>query len=203
MDALSRRKARKAEEAKSAAQSVNNAAHEYNAKVRPRQAHPDSVSSDQQILRNLDKLNREFLDTPEASAEGVAIVAPRAKARASAPVAVILACLALVLIFMYMLSLNVRVEEYSRTISSLQSEVTALKENATALELQLESKYDLSEVERIATEEYGMVSADTLPKKYISVSPDEDVYQKTESTEKNGIEKLFENLMSSISELLS
>ena len=119
------------------------------------------------------------------------------------PVSIIFSCVLIAVVFMYMLSLNVTVEEYSKSISELQSDITRLKEEATQLEVQLESRYDLDEVERIATEEYGMVSADSLPKKYVSVNDGEDVLLVQPGEEENDFHTLVTGLVSAIREILS
>jgi len=75
-------------------------------------------------------------------------------------------------------------------------QIAVLKEEAGRLEVQLENKYDLAEVERIATQEYGMVASSSLPKKYVSVTEDGDVWQETEQQEekRSFFQNLFEKL---------
>lgn len=134
---------------------------------------------------------------------GAKVKTSRSSVKGSAPVAIIFSCVLVVLVFMYMLSLNVTVEEYSKSVSELQSDISKLKEEATQLEVQLESRYDLDEVERIATQEYGMVSADSLPKKYVSVSEDTDVMLVQPGEEENGLHTLVTGLVSAIRDMLS
>ena len=66
-----------------------------------------------------------------------------------------------------------------------------LKEEVTRLELQMESKFDLDEIERIATEEYGMVVSTSLSKKYVSVATGEDVWEETKREEEPGFVEKF------------
>ena len=162
------------------------------------------MDEDLRVSDNLNKLNRDLVEAPAATEDsGARVETHHAKSRASAPIAVIFSCVIVAVVFMYMLSLNVTVEEYSKSISELQSDINRLKEEATQLEVQLESRYDLDEVERIATEEYGMVSADSLPKKYISVSGDTDVLQVQPGEEENGFHTLITGFVSAIRDLLS
>lgn len=134
---------------------------------------------------------------------GAKVETRKAAHRASAPVAIIFSCVLIALVFMYYLSLYVTVEEYSKNISELQSDITRLKEEATQLEVQLESRYDLDEVERIATQEYGMVSADSLPKKYVSLSGGEDVLMVQPGEEENDFHTLVNGLVSALRDILS
>ncbi len=134
---------------------------------------------------------------------GAKVKTSKGAARTSAPVAIIFSCVLVVVVFMYMLSLNVTVEEYSKSISELQTDITRLKEEATQLEVQLESRYDLDEIERIATEQYGMVSADSLSRQYVSVSEGADVMVVQPGEEENGFHTLVTGLVSAIREMLS
>lgn len=163
----------------------------YQPKIRPRETHPDAVDSETRITKNLNKLNRRLVDSPatekgteESSVvnedRGAKIVTRVAAAKRPIPLATIVSCVLLALVFMYMLTLYVQVEEYSLAIDTMESEIASLREEATKLEVQLENKYDLDEVERIATQEYGMVAASTLSKKYISVTDDEDLWIEAE-----------------------
>lgn len=199
MDTMYREKARQAEEALAKAKNQKSKKHvadEYSPKLRPRETHPDAVSSEKRISKNLDKLNRELVETPESARSegilavgedrGVRVITKKVAVKASAPISIIATCAFIVLVFMYMLSLNVQIDEYSHSIDQMQSEIAELKEEATQLEIRLEGKYDLDEVERIATQEYGMVAASTLPKKYISVTAQVDAATENKEEEKGG-----------------
>lgn len=204
MDTMYRKKARELEEAlaeKKNGKRSKHASDSFSPKVRPREAHPDPVDTEQRISKNLNKLNRRLVERPigalsrgkEKTREVAAIgedrgakVVTRAVAiKAPAPIAIIFSCALIAVVFMYMLTLYVQIEEYSHSIDVMESEIAELKEEATQLEVQLENKYDLDEVERIATQEYGMVAASTLPKKYISVTQDKDVWQEAEPEKEN------------------
>ena len=210
MDTMYRDKARKAEEAlkeKSASREKQRSSDDYNPRLRPRETHPDAVDPQKRISKNLNKLNRELVKTPadekvkkeEESAiaeedRGIRVVTRAAAAKVQAPLSFIFSLIILVAVFMYMLSLSVQMEEYSHSIDEMDVRIAALKEEATQLEVQLENKYDLEEVEQIATEKYGMVAAATLPKKYISVKEETDVWQTPEKEEKNPVLDFFAEL---------
>ncbi len=198
MDALSRKKAQEAEEAKKRVRpEENHVADDFNPRVRPRETHPDDVDPQARVSRNLDKLNRELVAKPDAAAAA----GPKGKVRVVSrrrplPIALILAVVVITATFMYMLTLNVQIEERSRSISALESSIAELKEEKTRLDVQLENKYDLNEIERVATQDYGMVSADSLPKKYIKVGDTGDVYETNNEVAESGFSKLISGFAS-------
>lgn len=91
------------------------------------------------------------------------------------PYAIIFSFLAIVAVAMYVLSLRVTLDSLTADISKMEREISAVVEDRNALEVRLNAKYDLTEIERIAKEEYGMVSKDSLTKKYISVSGEDEI----------------------------
>ncbi len=199
MDAMYRKKARKAEEALKEKKQDQKAhvADDYNPKIRPRESHPDSVDSETRISKNLNQLNRRLVTTPTEEAaiaeedRGVKVVTRAAAAKTPVPLSIIFSCALIAVVFMYMLSLSVQIEEYTLSIDEIESQIAELKEEATQLEVQLENKYDLDEVERVATQELGMVAASSLPKKYVSVTEEGDVWEEAEKEEESFFEKLF------------
>ncbi len=204
MDTLSRKKTeeKKKAHALQKQQAENHAADDYNPRIRPRETHPDPVDSETRVSRNLNKLNRELVKTP--AAQKIPAVREKVKVttvRKPMPVALIVSVVMITAVFIYMLSLNVQIEEYSRSISAMEGEIVELKEEATRLEVELESKYDLDEIERISTQEYGMVSADSLPKTYISVNEEGEVYETSESANQNGVSKLISGFLSAVRSL--
>lgn len=208
MDTMYRKKAKEAEEALSQAkeQKKHHVSDDYSPKLRPRETHPDAIDPEKRISKNLNKLNRELVQTPGAKEKqevslaeedrGAKVVTRSAVAKAPIPLTFIFSCVLIAVVFMYMLSLSVQIEEYSYSIDQMQSEITKLKEEATRLEVQLESKFDLDEVERIATQEYGMVSSSALPKKYVSVAEATDVWQPAEEESEGGLAGLFQDILS-------
>jgi len=95
------------------------------------------------------------------------------RVRKSFPWHIVALCLLLSVMIMYMLSLFIKADGYRAEINSMSSHLISVKEEETQLLIQLESKFNLADISKIAQEEYGMVSADSLPKKYI-VLTDED-----------------------------
>jgi len=216
MDAMYRRKRQKAKNAADTAQSrrrSSRAADDYDPKIRPRETHPDSVDSKKRIKGNLSQLNKTLVEHPTDTQENVSVgeteVSEDRGARVRSitvasstrvPLAYLFSLILLLMVLMYVVSLFVEVQEYSRSIDEMESRIAELKEESTRLEVQLESKYDLGEVERIATQEYGMVVSTSLPKKYISVSAEEDLWQESEKEEPE--ENLLDQIISGFRKFL-
>ena len=112
---------------------------------------------------------------------GARIVTTKVRVKAQVPLAIIFSCVLVAAVFMYMLSLYVQIEEYSYSIDQMESRIAKLRDEATQLEIRLENKYDLAEIERVATQEYGMVQESILPKKYVSITDGEDVWEETKN----------------------
>ncbi len=121
----------------------------------------------------------------------VEMVTEKNTARKPFPLGVILCCIAVTAMFMYMISLGIQIDDHSSNISGLKGEISQINDEITSLDLRLQNKYDLDEIERIAVEEYGMVRSDQLPKKYVSLAGD-DVVEVTKPEESSG----FGNLLS-------
>jgi hypothetical protein len=208
MDTLYRKKEREAlkEKERKEQQKQPHVADDYNPKLRPRESHPDAISAETRIAKNLNKLNRQLVETPigeQVKGEsvpfnedrGAKVVTMASSVRAQAPLAIIFTCALVAVVFMYMLSLYIQVDEYSHSIDEMKSEIAQMKEETTKLEIRLEGKYDLNEVERMATEEFGMVAASSLPKKYISIS--EHIQASAEiSEEKSSWENFWDTVCS-------
>lgn len=182
---------------------------EQDSVLRPRETHPDLVDSKKRIKGNLKQLNKRLAEPPAVVDEeensvaalgqedqGARVVTERLATKAKVPYFVILGLAVILFVSMYVLYLFVQVQEYSASIAEMERTIAELKEESTRLEVQLESKYDLDEVERIATQEYGMVVASTLPKKYISVSEEEDVWTETvkEEPEANLLDTIIQGI---------
>ncbi len=120
----------------------------------------------------------------------VELVTEKNTARRPFPIAVLLCCVALTAMFMYMISLYIQIDDYSENISSLKGEISRVNDEIVSLDLRLQNKYDLNEIERIAVEEYGMVRSDQLPKKYVSLAGD-DVVDVEQPQTSNGFGSLL------------
>ncbi len=177
-------------------------ADDYSPRLRPRETHPDSVDAEKRISRNLNKLNRNLVVRPNetkqkvtaATAEDldVKIETRRGLLFDRVPLGFIACCIMVVLVVMYALTLFVEVEKHTASIDRMDSKIVELKDEAAQLEVRLESKYDLDEIERVARQEYGMVASSVLPKKYIFVSDEKDVWKEAEKEEK---ENPFEDVI--------
>lgn len=216
MDAMYRRKSKAAQDTADAREThrkPRHAADDYNPRLRPRESHADFVDSKKRIKGNLNQLNKSLVEHPVTEKEleeispaetsedrGARIKATKVAAKSPIPYAYILSLFLLAAVLMYVVTLFVEVQEYSRSIDEMENRIAELKEESTRLEVQLESRYDLDEVERIATQEYGMVVSSTLPKKYISISEDKDLWQEVEKEENE--ETFIEKIVSGVRKFL-
>lgn len=109
--------------------------------------------------------------------------------------ALICTVMLLVMLFSY-----AQVYEMNRTISRQRSAGEALMDEAEKLQVELELKDDIRTIERIATEEIGMVKSDRVDTRYISVSGGEriDVIESPED-QTEGV-NMFTTLLSAIGE---
>ena len=76
---------------------------------------------------------------------------------------------------MYTISLYIKVDDYNSRLNDLNARLVTAREEETQLQLKLDDKFNLASISRIAQEEYGMVSADSLPKNYVSISGDDRI----------------------------
>ena len=102
------------------------------------------------------------------------------------PIALIFTALMCSLLFMYMIYNIVRINEYTIDIAKLKSRPSELTAQQNELTLKLEKKNDLVEIERIATQEYGMVKRDKVAKQYVNVG-DGDVIEVETSDESDTV----------------
>ena len=114
------------------------------------------------------------------------------------PIAFIFTALMCSLLFMYMIYNIVRINEYTIDIAKLKSRLSELTAQQNELTLKLDKKNDLVEIERIATQEYGMVKRDKVAKQYVNVG-DGDVIEVETSDESDTVADGLSSLMSAIS----
>lgn len=99
-------------------------------------------------------------------------------------VTLIVICTAMVMAIIFTLA---QINEYSDGINDLKKRQSELGDQAAKLEVQLEERDDIRKIEKIATEEIGMVSSDMVKSKFVSVSASDRVeVLKDESEEKKG-----------------
>ncbi len=89
------------------------------------------------------------------------------------PAGVISAICAVAFSFMLVVCSSVMVSRASANVSSLEDRIDSLCYEIADLEGKLEVKNDMLDIKRIATEEYGMISADYASSRYIDMKDDE------------------------------
>lgn len=116
------------------------------------------------------------------------------------PKGAMLSALLCTVMLLVMLFSYAQVYEMNRTISRQRSAGEALVDEAEKLQVELELKDDIRTIERIATEEIGMVKSDRVDTRYISVSGGEriDVIESPED-QTEGV-NMFTTLLSAIGE---
>ncbi len=114
--------------------------------------------------------------------------------------AIALMCI-LTLSFMYTISLYIKVDDYNSRLNDLNARLITAREEETRLQLKLDDKFNLASISRIAQEEYGMVSADSLPKNYVSISGDDRI-EIIENEGQNTADSLLSAFGDMINELL-
>lgn len=91
--------------------------------------------------------------------------------KVSFPFSIVFLSLICSMLFLYMIFNYVQINEYTATVSDLKADIATLSVEADELNTKLERKNDLNLIEKIATEELGMVKIDEVTKKYISMDP--------------------------------
>ncbi|MBQ9976842.1 MAG: septum formation initiator family protein [Clostridia bacterium] len=141
------------------------------------------IAGARHTARNKERLNSTLSRTPAQArfrvARRDAVAQPRAKAeRAEVPFPIwsyVILVLTVVIIMAYVVHLCVEVSNLNATISDCNSTLVELKSRQNDLEFEKNKLYNLEEIERIARDEYGMVSADQLPKEYITSDNDDRI----------------------------
>ena len=90
---------------------------------------------------------------------------------------------------------SVMVSRSSGEVSKLEYKIEVLEGQRSELKTKLEVKNDLLEIQKIAVEEYGMISGDYAASRYVDVT-DEEVIE--EYGDKNGKENLISKLIKAI-----
>ncbi len=89
------------------------------------------------------------------------------------------------LLLMFMIFNFAKISDYTSQISAMEKDLSALTVTEEKLSLQLEERYDIREVEQIASGELGMVRADIVPSKFVSMLGGDkiELYRPVEETE--------------------
>ena len=88
--------------------------------------------------------------------------------------AVVIVTICTVLLMLTVLS-YVHINEYTVEVADLKAELTSLVKDKKDLTLELEKKNDMLEIERYASENLGMVKADQLTKKHITLENEDKI----------------------------
>jgi len=91
------------------------------------------------------------------------------------PVTFIFMAVIATVLLMFIIYNLVSLNEMTIKLSESQSMLTELMKTEKELSLKLELKNDLLEIERIATEEYGMVKNDKVVKQYINIEGEDKI----------------------------
>ncbi len=101
------------------------------------------------------------------------------------PVGLALGIVLITVVFIYVINLYIKIDNYNEDLAAINNGIAQTKEYQTILEVKYKRMYDLNEIEKIATEEYGMVSADSLTRDYVTLTG-EDIIEMVQSNENTG-----------------
>ncbi len=127
----------------------------------------------------------------------------REKAATPFPVAYIFYIGILTLIIVYVVHLYIEIADLNATLADYNSALIELKSEQNDLEFEKNKLYNLEEIERIAREQYGMVSADQLPKEYITPDSEDHIQILDTGDEESAAGILMSGFGRGISNLLS
>ncbi len=108
----------------------------------------------------------------------------RQGAEKKAPVKVLSAILAVTLSLLLFVCSSVMVSRASAEVSALEDKIEYLDVEIKDLEGKLSKKNNMLEIQRIAVEEYGMISADYATSRYVDIKEDEMIESAGNSSEK-------------------
>ena len=82
----------------------------------------------------------------------------------------------------------------------MKTQLSALQTTAADLELKIEEKNDIRTIEKIATEELGMVKEDSVQKKYVSLSDGEriDLVEEPQTDTEEGLGTMLSSILSAL-----
>ena len=110
--------------------------------------------------------------------------------RRSVPVGAIMLAVVFTILLMVIVYSFSQVYETRSQIGDLQAQQTALKKEADELSLRLELRDDILTIQKVATEELGMVNASEVESRYVAVSGGERV-EVAETENRTGGEGLW------------
>lgn len=124
----------------------------------------------------------------------------RVKRKMISPLFVTLLAAVTVMVMFLVMEIS-NVYKAANEISELESRLKTMQSEADELELKLEAKNDIREIEKIATTELGMAKEDTLQRRYISLSDGEriEILDSEEEDGSGGV--LLSSIFSAIGDL--
>lgn len=108
----------------------------------------------------------------------------KVKGRVLSPLFVAALLLGTVMVMFLVFNIS-EVYKMTNEISGLESQLAELEAAAEQLELKLEDKNDIREIEKIATSKLGMVKEDAIQRRYISLSEGEHIDIIEDTTQKD------------------
>lgn len=99
----------------------------------------------------------------------------KAKSKKAFPVSAVVIVTICTLLLMFLVFSYVQINEYTIEVASLRGELTDLVAQRKECDRKLEEKNDMLEIEKYATENLGMVKADQLTKKHISLEQEDEI----------------------------
>ncbi|PKM61835.1 MAG: hypothetical protein CVU97_06680 [Firmicutes bacterium HGW-Firmicutes-21] len=101
------------------------------------------------------------------------IITIRKKEKSPFPIAIVFTSVIVTVLFLFMMMNYAEIDKYNNEIGKLDAKITRLKNDEYNLSIKLDKKDDLVEIEKFATTELGMVKKETLPRKHISLLPND------------------------------
>lgn len=188
----------------------------YRPATKPRRVNggKDSVSA-KHTDKNKERLNTTLAKAPALSRVSSTSVKRRAVRRVSVipterekaatpfPAIYIFFIAILTLMFVYVVHLYIEITDFNSTLAEYDATLVELKSVQNDLEFEKNRLYNLEEIARIAKEEYGMVSADQLPKEYITPDSSDHIQILDTGSEESAAGVLMSGFGHAVSNLLS
>lgn len=149
------------------------------------------------------KSSARYVTSPRTAKKVVAaeiepqIKTVRAKVKMPFPVSVVIVSVICTFLLLFMMFTMAQINEFTREISSLQTNLSKLTKEEEELKLQVELKNNLRVIEDTAVNELGMVKSEDVTKKYVVMENDDKVEVVVPETTENSI---VNSVMSAIGE---
>lgn len=137
---------------------------------------------------------------PKSRTESAVPKETRVARRSLPPFFVLLLTFMTVMVLLIVFSIA-QIYKTTDEIGDLKSQLSTLQTTAAELELKIEEKNDIRTIEKIATEELGMVKEDSVQKKYVSLSDGEHidlVEEPDQDTANGGLGTMLSSIVSAL-----